>query len=88
MAITPTCKDFVWTQDTYDVFLDATVLEQTLSHPYYKEWTIRELIDVPNKWNLVTAKYPTFPRTRPDAAAVVRNSVNNIAADSLPPPHC
>ena len=85
MASMPSNKDFVWTREFYDAFLDTSIYEQTLNPPYFKEWTIRELIKIPNKWSLVTGKYPSFPKERPDNAAMVNHYTVNVAANSSPP---
>ena len=77
-------KDFVWTPELYDIILDTPIIEKLVSHPYLKEWTVRDLLMTPNKRGLILAKYPSFPDTRPTAAVVSHSNVN-IAADSLPP---
>ena len=77
-------KNFIWTVDIYDAILDTTVNEKLVSPPYFKEWTVRELISIPAKRNLILDKYPGFPATRP--AAVVSSFTNDFAAISPSPP--
>ena len=84
MATKPSSVDFLWTREAYDLLMDTSICEKLVGPPYMKEWTIRELCETPNKFNLILAKYPSFPRTTP--AAVVSFSNANIAADSPPPP--
>ena len=78
-------KDFVWTPEFYDFILDTPICEKLASHPYIKEWTVRELLMMPNKRGLILEKYPSFPDARP-SAAVVSHSIVNIAANSPSPP--
>ena len=81
----PSDKDFVWSPDSYDIILDTPIIEKLVSHPYLKEWTVRELLTIPNKRALILDKYPGFPEARP-TAAVVSVLSNSIAAISPPPP--
>ena len=84
MATKPSSVDYVWSREAYDLLMDTSICEKLVSPPYLKEWTVRELCRTPNKWNLILAKYPSFPRTRP-AAAVVSPSNVKIAANSPSP---
>ena len=76
-------KDYVWSPEIYDIILDPPIVEKLVSHPYIKEWTVRELLTMPNKSSLILDKYPGFPDARPSAAVESRSNVN-IAAHSPP----
>ena len=80
----PSDKNFIWTVDNYEFILDTPVVEKLVSPPYFKEWTVRELISIPAKRNLILDKYPGFPVTRP-STAVVSDFTNDNAAISPSP---
>ena len=85
MMARPCDKDYVWSPENYDLILDTPIIEKLVCHPYLKEWTVRDLLTMPNKRGLILDKYPGFPDARP-SAAVVSVLSNSIAANSPPPP--
>ena len=54
----PSDKNFTWTVEYYDMFLDTPLIEKLVSPPHFKK---RELVTIPAKRKIILEKYPGFP---------------------------